>query len=439
MYLPSCVQYAIEKLEHQGFEAYAVGGCVRDAILGKAPFDYDVTTSATPEEMQAVFANEHTVETGIKHGTVTVLVEHEPIEITTFRVDLGYEDNRHPIGVRFTKSIEEDLSRRDFTVNAMAYGEKRGLIDPFGGKADLEHKIIRAVGNADARFNEDALRIMRGLRFAATLGFLVEEETAKAIHKNKDLLKNISAERLSTELSKLLCGKNAAAVLEEYFDVICVLMPELAVLKGYDQHHYRHNLDLLGHTLAAISAAPAKPVLRLAALFHDIGKPDCRTFDETGTAHYYGHAQISAEIAEQISDRLKFDNETKETVTELILHHEERFTAEPKQIKRMLNKLGEERFALLLYLMEADEAGKAEEYRFPKAAFDDIRAAAEKILEEKECFSLKDLAVNGGDLIAAGFAPGPEMGKTLNKLLEAVMDGKAENEKEELIKYLNIL
>ncbi len=438
MYLPEYVKYAIEKLERQGFSAYAVGGCVRDSLLGKEPFDYDITTSATPEETKAVFQNEQIIETGIKHGTVTVLIEHRPLEITTFRLDLGYEDNRHPTGVLFTRSLQEDLARRDFTVNAMSYSEKTGVIDIFGGQSDLEHGIIRTVGSADTRFGEDALRIMRALRFASVLGFSIEEETANSIHNNKNLLKNVSAERLSSELVKLLCGKGAASVLKEYIDVLSVIIPELSVLKGYEQHHFRHHLDLLGHTAAVLENTPVEPVLRLSALFHDTGKPYCQSFDESGSAHYYGHAQKSTEIASKALSVLKFDTATREAVAELVLRHEERFSAEPKSIKRMLNKLGTERFEQLLSLMQADEHGKAAEYRLPDSDFLNYRKIAAEIIAEKQCFSLKDLAVSGKDLIELGYKPSPEMGKILDNLLDAVIEGEIPNEKAALIERLHL-
>ncbi len=437
MFLPSYVKYALEKLEHAGFCAYAVGGCVRDSLLGKEPFDFDITTSALPEETKTVFAGEHIIETGIKHGTVTVLIEHHPLEITTFRVDLGYSDNRHPSSVAFTPSLKEDLARRDFTVNAMAYSEKSGIVDIFGGKSDLEHGIIRAVGDPSTRFNEDALRIMRALRFASVLGFSIEEKTSAAVHENKNLLENVSVERLSCELVKLLCGKAADAVLKEYSDVISVMIPELSVLKGYRQHHFRHDLDLLEHTAAVLMKTPPNQILRLAALFHDMGKPLCRSFDENGTAHYYGHAQKSAEIANNRLFVLKLDSQTRENVTELVLHHEDHFPAEPKCVKRMLNKLGEQRYFELLELMSADEHGKAEKYRMPDGEFMKYREIAEKIIAEKECFSLKELAVKGSDLIEIGYKPSPEMGKALTELLEAVMDGEVPNEREALLKRLS--
>ena len=427
---------AISMLDEAGYEAYAVGGCVRDSLLGKIPTDYDITTSALPEETKAVFKNEHVIETGIKHGTVTVLIEHKPLEITTFRIDKDYADNRHPEKVEFTRSLKEDLARRDFTINALAYSEKNGVIDVFGGVSDLEHGIIRAVGEADLRFSEDALRIMRALRFASVLGFEIEEKTAESIHKNRELLKNISIERFSSELTKLLCGKNAEKILLEYSDVIFVLVPELSVLEDFDQCHFRHDKTAFEHTAAVLANTPEKTSLRLAALFHDIAKPRCLSIDENGIGHYFGHAPIGAFIAEDILTRLKFDNETKSAVEELVRLHENRFPAEPKAVKRLLGKIGGERYFDLLALMRADDLGKKAEYFPGEEYYENYRRIAEEIIEKSECFSLCDLAVNGADLIAAGFSPGPEMGKMLSSLLEAVIDEKVPNDKESLLNFV---
>ncbi|MBE6899542.1 MAG: HD domain-containing protein [Ruminococcaceae bacterium] len=420
-------------LEKSGFEAFAVGGCVRDSLLGKKPFDFDVTTSASPEEMKKVFKNEHVIETGIKHGTLTVLINGEPVETTSFRVEKGYSDNRRPEKVAFVRSLSEDLSRRDFTINALAYNEKTGVVDLFGGISDLEHGIIRCVGNPDKRFTEDALRIMRALRFASVLGFEIEGETAASIRKNCGLLKKISSERISAELSKLICGKNAAKILLEHPEPFFVIIPELSVLKGFDQRHFRHHLDAFGHTAAVLEAVPPVLELRLAALFHDIAKPLCQTLDESGTAHYYGHAQISAKLSEEILTRLKFDNETKKAVFELVSRHEDRFGAEPNAIKRLLSKIGAESYKKLLCLMKADEYGKREEFRLPESEFEKYRKIADEIIAKEECFSLKNLAIGGNDLIMLGFVPGPEIGRTLEHLLDKVINGELPNEKNPLL------
>ena len=433
MFLPEKVKKIISMLEESGFEAFVVGGCVRDSLLGKEPTDYDITTSALPEETKEVFKNEHVIETGIKHGTVTVLMEGEPFEITTFRIDENYLDNRRPEKVLFTRSLEEDLARRDFTINAMAYSEKTGIIDVFGGVSDLEHGIIKTVGEADTRFNEDALRIMRVLRFSSVLGFEIEEKTAFSVFKNRKLLKNISAERIFSELKKLICGKDAQKVLFEHCEAVFEIIPELSVLKGFDQHHFRHHLDAFEHTLAVLENVPPVPELRLAALFHDIGKPFCQSFDENGTGHYYGHAQKSAEIAETVLRRLKADSETIKTVCELVRRHENRFEPTPKSVKRLLGKIGTELFEKLLVLMEADEMGKREEFRLSKSVFEEFRIIEKEIIGKNECFMLKDLAINGKDLISEGFEPGKKIGEVLETLLEKVIEGEVKNEKAELL------
>ena len=433
--LSKAAEKAILMLEGAGFEAYAVGGCVRDSLLGKNPTDFDITTSAKPEEMKAVFKNEHLIETGIKHGTLTVLMDGEPLEITTFRIDKNYSDNRRPEEVEFTRCLSEDLARRDFTVNALAFNKKTGIIDLFGGVSDLEHGIIRAVGEPDIRFDEDALRIMRALRFASVLGFEIEEKTALSLSKNAVLLRNISAERVFEELKKLLCGENAAKVLKEHPAPFFEIIPELSLLKGFEQHHFRHDLDAFEHTLAVIKNVPPQKNLRLGALFHDIAKPLCQSFDESGTAHYYGHAQKSAEIAEAVLRRLKSDSETIKNVSELVRRHEDRFEPSKKAVKRLLSKTNPEFFENLLSLMEADEMGKKEEFRLTKSVFEEFRSLAAEIVEKEECFSLKNLAVNGADLISAGFEPGKKMGEILETLLEKVIEGELSNEKEALLQF----
>ena len=435
MYLPQEIKKAINMLETAGFEAYAVGGCVRDSLLGKSPTDYDVTTSATPDEMKTVFANEHTIETGIKHGTLTVLMGEYPVEITTFRIDKEYLDNRHPSKVEFTRSLKEDLARRDFTVNALAYSEKTGIIDMFGGTEDLEHGIIRAVGDPDKRFTEDALRIIRALRFSSVLGFKIEENTSLSAERNRHLLKNISAERLFSEFKKLLCGKDAHRIILEHPDIISVFIPEIAVLKNFEQHHFRHHLDVLGHTALVIKNVPPVPVLRLAAFFHDIAKPLCFSLDENGTGHFYGHASFGAKIAEEVLTRLKADNKTKEEVSALVLHHEDRFEASPAPIKRLLSKIGPAAYDGLLTLMFADDCGKKPEYQNPEGFYNEYRKIADEIINKKECFSLCNLAVNGKDLISIGIEPGHKLGEILDTLLSLVIEEKIENDKEKLLEF----
>lgn len=425
--------FIINRLEEKGFEAFAVGGCVRDYLMGVTVNDYDITTNATTDEIKAVFSDCKTIDTGIKHGTVTVLVDSLPFEITTYRLETSYSDNRHPDKVIFTKSLEDDLSRRDFTVNSMAYNPERGLIDPYGGKADVQNKIIRCVGNPEKRFEEDSLRILRGLRFASVLGFAIEEETKSAMHSCRHLIRNISKERIFTELSKLLCGKNVRAILTEYADIFGEFIPEINAMKGFEQHNFHHIHDVLTHTAVVVESSPPLLHLRLAALFHDIGKPYCFSLDESGTGHFYSHASKSALIAERCLTDLRCDNKTKEAVIKLVKLHDTPIEESEKIIKRRLNSMGSALFFDLVKLKRADTAGLAPEFSVRNEHFDRLEAMAREILEREECFSIKSLAVNGNDIKALGFE-GREIGERLELLLEAVIDGRVENEREELLR-----
>ncbi|MBQ5565782.1 MAG: HD domain-containing protein, partial [Clostridia bacterium] len=333
IFLPDEVKTAIEKISKNGFEAYIVGGCVRDSLLGKTPKDYDITTSASPQEVEKIFSDCRVIETGIKHGTVTVLINSMPLEITTFRIDSEYVDNRHPESVTFTKSLREDTARRDFTMNAIAYNNFTGICDFYGGETDIKNKIVRCVGNPDLRFNEDALRIMRAIRFSSVLGFEIEENTRSSIFKNKELLKNISSERIAAELVKLLCGKNAKKVLCEYIDILGVVMPELLPMKDFDQRNAHHIYDIWTHTAVAVENIEPAPILRLTALFHDIGKPEC-FFMKNGQGHFYGHAAVSEKISDNILKRLKFDNTSRETITTLVKLHDIQIEETETAVKR---------------------------------------------------------------------------------------------------------
>lgn len=431
-HIPGPARRALERLNRAGFEAYLVGGCVRDSLMGRVPGDWDITTSALPEETKQVFAEERLIETGLKHGTVTVLLEEMPLEITTFRVEAGYSDNRHPDAVRFTRSLREDLVRRDFTVNAMALSADGQLYDYFGGREDLSCRVLRCVGDADKRFQEDGLRLLRALRFASVLDFSIAPETQAAIHRNRSLLNNISAERIFSELKKLLIGPRVEEILTEYPDVLGVFLPEILPCVGFDQKNPHHCYDIWVHIVKAIAACPADPQLRLAALFHDLGKPPAFSMDDKGIGHFYGHAKFSEEYAAGALLRLKADRETTDRVTELVRLHDTPVHASPAAVKRLLNRIGEEQFFRLLQLQRADNLAQAPEYLH--AGYCEERTAlAREILTKQECFSLKDLAVSGKDLIAAGIRPSPAMGQLLQRLLEAVIDGKAENRKEPLL------
>ena len=436
MEFPEQVNTALRRLREAGYTACAVGGCVRDRLMGAEPKDYDVTTAALPEQTEAVFAGERIIETGLKHGTVTVLLGGLPIEITTFRVDGGYSDARHPDAVRFTPSLTEDLARRDFPVNAMAWSPEDGLADPFGGADDLRNRLIRCVGDPDTRFREDALRILRALRFAAVLGFRIEERTADALHRNRALLDKVSAERIAAELCKLLCGDGVKPILLEYADVLGVVLPELLPMRGFDQRNPHHIYDVLEHTAVVVENVPPEPMLRWAALLHDSGKPATFALDAKGVGHFFGHPKVSAALADAALRRLKLDNATRERVVLLVQYHDVQIEPTEKAVKRALGKLGEEAFFQLLALKRADNLAQSPEYRGRLALCDQLEAIAREILRREDCFSLRDLAVKGGDLIAAGLRPGPALGAALDALLDAVIDGRVENERDALLAFL---
>lgn len=430
--LPRYVSEIIAKLEQAGYDAYAVGGCVRDMLLGKEPQDYDVTTSALPYQTEKVFEGYRIIETGLKHGTVTVLSEGKPIEITTFRIDGEYTDHRRPDVVSFTASLEEDLKRRDFTVNAMAYSESRGVIDCFGGRDDLEKGVIRCVGEPGKRFVEDGLRIMRALRFASVYGFSVEEKTAEKIHECKRLLKNIAAERIYSELVKLLCG-SCGKIIREFSDVLSVIIPEIDRCKGFLQYSKYHDKDVLEHIISTIEASPAEKNIRLAMLLHDLGKPDY-FYMENGVGHFKGHAHGSAEIAQRVMRELKADRETADYVVDLVKYHDVALLDNPKVIKRQLARFGEKLFFDEITVHIADDMGKVEAVRRVDQ-YKKIKAHAEEIVAERQCFSLRQLEVKGGDIAALGYK-GEEIGKALDLLLNAVIDEKCANKKEELLAFL---
>lgn len=433
-FIPDEAKYIIDTLTMSGYEAYCVGGCVRDLLMGTAANDCDITTNATADEIKKVFRNERIIETGIKHGTVTVILNSLPFEITTYRIESTYSDNRHPDEVTFTRNLSEDLSRRDFTVNSIAYNEKDGFIDLFEGRKDIENKIIRCVGSPEKRFKEDSLRILRGLRFASTLGFTVEEETKKAMLECRHLIKNISAERIFTELSKMLCGKNIKSILTEFAPVLGEIIPEINKMNGFCQHNFHHIYDVLTHTAVVVENTPPLLHLRLSALFHDSAKPFCFSLDENGVGHFYSHASKSAEIAEKRLCELRCDNKTKEAVIRLIKLHDTPIEESERIIKRRLASMGRELFADLIALKRADTAGLAPEFSERNYHFDRLEALADEILQKEECFSLKHLAVNGRDMIELGLK-GREIGEILDILLEAVIDGQTENERVILIEY----
>ena len=490
---PTPAREALSRLTAAGFEAWLVGGCVRDALLGREPGDWDIATSALPEQTEAVFAGARIIETGLKHGTVTVLLGGTdrggqraaawdqaalqggndkdrkvlPLEITTFRTEAGYSDHRHPDSVAFTRSLEEDLARRDFTINAMAQNQRGETVDLFGGLDDLKNRIIRCVGDPYARFDEDALRILRALRFASQLDFGIDPATAEAAFALKDSLALVSRERIAVELTKLLLGPAVRRIVTEYWPILAVPLPELAPMAGLDQRSPYHCYDVLEHSAAAAEATPPDKITRWAALLHDAGKPACFTLDEAGRGHFYGHAKPGTEIARAALTRLKFDRDTIHRVSRLVELHDypidppvepvgggvldapqvsasggfgasrtpppTKISAAERAVRRLIGKLGEADFFRLLDLKRADALAHHPDYRGRAAACERLAALARALLDQPPCFTVRDLAVNGNELLALGFPKGPALGKTLNALLEAVLNGELPNEKAALL------
>lgn len=431
--LPEKVKYIITTIQAVGFEAYAVGGCVRDSLLGRIPDDWDITTSAKPEQIKELFPR--TIDTGIQHGTVTVMLQKEGFEVTTYRIDGKYEDSRHPKEVTFTANLTEDLKRRDFTINAMAYNETEGLIDIFDGKGDIERKLIRCVGEARERFKEDALRMMRAVRFSAQLGYGIEEDTKAAIKELALTLKNISAERIQTELIKLVVSPHPDYLKIAYeTGVTAVILPEFDKMMETEQKNPHHCYSVGEHTLCAMKSIKADKVLRLAMLFHDVGKPETLTVDEEGISHFYGHPEVGMEMTRQIMRRLKFDNDTLYKVTKLVRNHDYDISPTPKGMRRAVYKIGEDIMPMLFPVKQADMDAQSDYKREEKQQLlDELIKVYGKVLEEKDCVSLKTLAVTGSDLIAAGIKPGKEIGEILNRLLQLVIDHPEYNTKEYLM------
>ena len=431
--LPEKVSRILSVLAGAGYEAYAVGGCVRDAILGREPEDWDITTNARPEEVKGLFRR--TVDTGIAHGTVTVMLGSDGFEVTTYRQDGDYSDHRHPDAVVFTASLEEDLKRRDFTINAMAYRPETGLVDLFGGREDLEKRIIRCVGDPRERFDEDALRIMRALRFSAQLGFAIAPETREAIREFAPRLQLISRERIRVELVKLLVSPHPDRLLDlAECGITAEIFPLWDTMLATEQNSAFHLYSVGIHTLKVVENVPAEPVLRLAALLHDCGKPACKTTDMGSRNHFHGHAELGATITEEFLKELRFDNKTINDVVKLVKVHDDRFPPKRKNVRREMNRVGTELFPSFLKLVLADTLAKSNyaleetmhNYTLVCRLYEEITAAGDPI-------TLKDLAVKGSDLIAAGMKPGPEMGEVLSRMLDDVLENPEHNQKEYLI------
>jgi len=441
MTLPPEPAHLITLLEQAGFSAYAVGGCVRDILLGRTPGDWDLCSSATPEQardvLQAAGVTVH--ETGLQHGTITAVLDCKPYEITSFRRDGSYSDYRRPDTVHFTQHLHEDLARRDFTINAMAFHPQQGIVDPFGGQVDLQARVIRCVGEPAQRFAEDALRILRALRFAATLGFAIEEKTAQAAHGLRENLLHIAHERVQVELTKLICGTHACEILLVHREILFTVLPELAPLSGFDQHTPWHCYDVYEHSCVAVENAPPEPALRWAALLHDVGKPAC-FFMRDGTGHAHGHPAVSAELALQVCERLKFSRKLTQQVHALVEHHELRLLEHDMppaaRLRKLLGKFGGEMLLQLLELNRADVCAQHPEKRFRLANYEPIKQAIEQLIATQSCVTRAQLAVNGRDLMALGLAD-KQLGEAIDELLEQVIDGTLPNEKAALLHYIS--
>lgn len=438
--IPNLVQFIIKKLENKGYEAYIVGGCVRDNILSRVPHDYDICTSATPNEIVHVFPCDEIIPTGIKHGTVTLLIDNEPFEITTYRIDGKYSDNRRPDDVKFTDNINEDLMRRDFTINSMAYNPINGLVDPFNGLDDIQNKIIRCVGSAKDRFNEDALRILRAIRFASQLDFIISQETNDEIHRQYENLKNISVERINSEFCKIVMSNSFHIQLSAYSDVFSLFIPELECMIGFDQNNPYHAYDVYNHTIKAIENCDSDDlIVRLAVFFHDFGKPHCYQDDPVyGIRHFKGHGKLSSDMTNEVMRHLRFDNDTRNKVVELVYYHDATFEVDKKHIRRWLNKIGEEQFRRLLEVRKADIKGQSPDYeteRIQKVM--DVEVLLDQVLLDQACFSLKDLKINGNDVkVVMNIEEGEGIGLWLNNILNHVINGDINNNRDDLINYM---
>lgn len=433
MNLPADVSKIINILESNGHEAYAVGGCVRDCILGKIPHDWDITTSALPETVKSLF--DRTFDTGIEHGTVTVLMHGVGYEVTTYRVDGKYEDGRHPKEVTFTASLEEDLKRRDFTINAMAYNESKGLVDLFGGEADLEAGIIKAVGNPTERFTEDALRMLRALRFSAQLGFEIEPATYQAIKELAPTLERISAERIQVEMVKLVTSPHPERIRDVYETGLTkIFFPEFDTMMECDQVNKHHMYTVGEHTIVAMGLIPEDKVLRLAMMLHDVAKPVCKTTDENGQNHFKMHPVKGADMAREILRRLKFDNDTVAKVCNLVKNHDDRPEISQRNVRRMIIRVGQENFDDLLAVKRADTLAQSMYHREEKLAYiDELQRVYNEIVAAGDCLRIKDLKINGKDLIALGVPQGQQIGAILNAIFDEVVENPSLNDRETLL------
>ena len=433
--IPAGAQYILDALENAGFESYCVGGCVRDSLRGVEPHDWDIATAATPDQMKRTFYGQKIVETGLKHGTITVFVGENQYEVTTFRTDGVYSDGRRPDSVKFVDDIVQDLARRDFTINAMAYSPKRGLRDPFGGGDDLRAGFIRCVKDPYMRFAEDGLRIMRAMRFASTFGFRIDPFTANAMHVHKNLLDRISKERINAELTRMLLGVRVKDMLIEFGDIVAQIIPEIEPCIGFEQKNPYHYMQVWEHTALATSLVADGVVMRLAMLLHDIGKPKSFVIGDDGIGHYYGHPEVSAEMAEHILRDLRYDSATIDRVVLLVRHHDATLAATPGCVKRWLNRIGESGVYQLLEIKRADAMAQVSPEK-KLALLDAFHQVADNVIHFEECFSISHLAVNGHDVMSLGVQAGPRVGELLRMCVDSVIDGDLINEHDHLISYL---
>lgn len=436
MQLPSYVLTAIETLKECGFTGYVVGGSVRDHIIGNTINDFDICTNCPPDNLSSVFSSHKTVNTGIKHGTVTVLIEGQHLELTTFRKDGEYSDGRHPDSVTFTNDIYEDLSRRDFTVNAVAYNPDHGYIDPFNGISDIHNKVIRCVGNPEKRFKEDALRIFRAVRFSSVLGFDIEKDTDKQIFALKDKLDLVSRERIRDEFNKLLIGKFQYKTLNDYREIIAKAIPELKATFNFDQNNPHHEFDLYTHLIKTAEKMPREPLLCLCGLLHDIGKPQTMSLDEKGISHYYSHAAVSADMTESIMKRLRYSNDEISFVKTLVRYHDGVIDETERAVKRRINQLDIDGFFNLISLQKADNLSQTTAVDKDRMIhYEKLIAISNEVISSKACVKKSDLAVNGHDIAELGFV-GKDIGTILAHVLSRVIDGDISNDKSLIIKYV---
>lgn len=432
--MPKNVELIIDSLTKSGFEAFAVGGCIRDCIMGINPKDWDICTSAIPEQTKQVFKNYRIIDTGIKHGTVTILIDSEMYEVTTFRIDGKYEDNRHPENVTFVSAVKEDLARRDLTINALAYNNDSGLIDYFGGLNDIKNKKIKCVGSADKRFNEDALRILRAIRFSAVYGFDIEEETNKSIHKNAHLIKNISKERINAELNKILLSEKPSTVLMKYSDVIEIFIPEIKLCVGFNQHNKHHCYNVWEHICKTIDSIEPVLILRITMLLHDIAKPICAVKDGNGTFHFPNHNEVGAEISHKILKRLKYPNYIVNTCTGLVKVHDMALSKNRKNVKKYICKFGIDFLYDLIKVKYADISAQSIYKKEEKIeSLRQFKEMLDTLIKEENCFSIKDMQISGGDIKNLGVKEGKEIGIILSDLFNMIIENKVENNHIELL------